>query len=135
MMRALHILFLKEHFLHDLCRFAVCNSTMVDEAPFQTYLAAMLFVPSQSTARRTSGIRLGRYLGSFPVMEPQIAGLVDGNNAISALTISADSMTVVSGSRGSKVQLRSTTTCGTTLQLDGHESMVTAVRSCRTGRP
>merc|ERR1712070_635665 len=51
--------------LHDASRFTLCNRSIIDEAPLQKYLSALLFAPSLSTVRQTYGDSLMSY---FDVM-------------------------------------------------------------------
>ena len=125
-------------FLNDASRFALRNRAIIDQAPLQTYLSALLFAPSQSIIRRSFGNKLGRYIDIFPKVPEQWSAerlKLEGHEGIvSAVAISADGKTVASGSRDGTVRVWSTATGEQTLKLDGHEGRVSAVAISADGK-
>lgn len=94
-------------FLQDASRFALRNRSIIDEAPMQIYLSALLFAPSDSYTRRIFGPGLQKYFDLIPRVRDQwgaetqkleghqhtvraIAFMPDGNAVVS----SADDETV-----------------------------------------
>ena len=52
--------------LDDASRFALRNRYIIDEAPLQTYMSALLFAPSLSKVRRIFGSGLQTHFESLP---------------------------------------------------------------------
>jgi hypothetical protein len=52
--------------LDDASRFALRNRHVVDEAPLQTYMSALLFAPSLSKVRQMFGNGLRKYFEIMP---------------------------------------------------------------------
>ena len=125
-------------FLSDASRFAFRNQAIIDQAPLQTYLSALLFAPSQSIIRRSFGNKLGRYLDIFPKVPEQWSAervkLEGHEGEVSAVAISADGKTVASGSHDETVRVWSTATGEQTLKLDRHEGGVSAVAISADGK-
>jgi WD40 repeat protein len=88
--------------LDDASRFALRNRYIIDEAPLQIYMSALLFAPSKSNVRQMFGDVLGRYFKVMPCVTekwgPERQRLVGHDREVNAVTFSPDGKTVASGS-------------------------------------
>jgi WD40 repeat protein len=125
-------------FLKDAGRFALRNRAIIDEAPLQTYLSALLLTPSQSIVRRRFDGNIKIYLDMSPKVPEQWSAerlkLEGQGGAIHAVAISADGKIVASGSDDRTVRVWSTATGKQVLKLERHEYAVRAVAISANGK-
>jgi WD40 repeat protein len=95
--------------LDDASRFTLRNRSVIDEAPLQTYVSALLFAPSLSNLRQTHGDSLRRYFDVMPSVPDRWGAerqkLEGHDNIVTAVAFSADGKTVASGSRDKMARL------------------------------
>ncbi|KAK1062123.1 hypothetical protein LTR74_010556 [Friedmanniomyces endolithicus] len=88
--------------LDDAIRFALSNRYILDHAPLQTYVSALLFAPSQSIVRRMFAVGLRKYFKTKPRV-PERWGAekqkLEGHaDRVTGLVFSPDGKILMSGS-------------------------------------
>lgn len=104
---------------------------MIDLAPRQTYISALMFSPTRSIVRMICGGQDFHGLKLIKDMQPdwssEILKLEGHHDQITALTFSPDGHTLASASLDKAVRLWDVTTGEHVQTLDGHDSRVSAV--------
>ncbi|KAI7081261.1 hypothetical protein KC356_g9235 [Hortaea werneckii] len=95
--------------LDDASRFALRNRYIVDEAPLQIYMSALVFAPSKSDVRQMFGSGLQRHFEVMPGGTERWGAerqkLEGHDHWVSAVAFSPDGKTVASGSWDNMVRL------------------------------
>ncbi|KAK0249913.1 hypothetical protein LTS09_014936 [Friedmanniomyces endolithicus] len=121
--------------LNDAIRFALSNRYVIDYAPLQTYVSALLFAPSQSIVRRMVAGGLRKYFKTTPCV-PERWGAetqkLEGHRSwLNSLAFSPDGKTLMSGSEDCTLVWDVAT--GEEMQKYEHETDVSGVAFSQDG--
>ncbi|KAI4733289.1 WD40 repeat-like protein, partial [Aureobasidium sp. EXF-12298] len=117
--------------LHDASRFALRNRYIIDKAPLQTYMSALLFAPIRSIIRQSFGSVLEKHFDVIPSV-PEHWGAetfkLEGHEGqVGSVAFSPDGQVVASASDDRTVRLWDAQTGEQVQKLEGHEESVRSV--------
>ncbi|KAK0910306.1 hypothetical protein LTR02_003916 [Friedmanniomyces endolithicus] len=121
--------------LDDAIRLALSNRYIIDHAPLQTYVSALLFAPSQSIVRRMFAGGLRKYFKTMPRVPErwgaEMQKLEGHKRRLTSLAFSPDGKTLMSGSKDCAVIWDVAT--GEEMQKYEHETGVSDVAFSQDG--
>ncbi|KAM0720132.1 hypothetical protein Q7P37_004268 [Cladosporium fusiforme] len=124
--------------LDDAIRFVLRNRYIIDEAPLQIYISALLFAPSRSITRETFGSVLQGYFEVMPQVHQrwgaEMQKLEGHSHYITTVALSHDNRTMVSGSWDKTIRVWDLATGEERQKLEGHGDHITAVAVSRDGK-
>ncbi|KAH0562229.1 hypothetical protein GP486_003077 [Trichoglossum hirsutum] len=117
--------------VQDAKRFLLYNRSIIERAPLQVYVSALVFSPKMSLIRRLSLSQFPRWIKGLPVVEedwnPSLQTLEGHSGRVSAVSFSQDGQFFVSASQDKTVKLWETRTGALRSVLEGHSGWVNAV--------
>ncbi|KAF4534644.1 uncharacterized protein LTHEOB_12908 [Lasiodiplodia theobromae] len=120
-----------KRFLYDAHRFTLAFRSVIEEAPLQTYISALLFAPRQSIVRQRFSKEIPQWIVGAPQVEeewsPVIQVLKGHSRSVEAVAFSPDGGVVASGSDDNTVKLWDAKTGQLRTTLEGHSDYVRAV--------
>ena len=116
---------------HDARRFALYNRWVIENAPCQTYLAALIFSPTQSLIRALFNQEEPSWISTRPIVEstwsPCLQTLEGHSGLVTSVAFSSDSKLVASGSEDETVKIWDVATGQEVQTLEGHSDLVRSV--------
>ncbi|KAF2716053.1 WD40 repeat-like protein, partial [Polychaeton citri CBS 116435] len=128
------------HLLSDTHRFALRNRHIIDLAPLQVYLSAILFAPSSSIIRQKYDNDLGTYLDlkilpNVPLTwNAEVQKLEGHGGGVPTVAFSPDSKMLASGSYDGTVRLWEVATGEEVQKLEGYNGVIWAIAFSSDGK-
>jgi WD40 repeat protein len=124
--------------LDDASSFATRNRFIIDQAPLQIYMSALLFAPSLSNVRRMFSGTLQRYFEAMPHVPERWSAerqkLEGHDGGVLALVFSPSGEKVASGSWDGTIRLWDAITGEERQKLEGHDDAAMAVAFSPDGK-
>jgi WD40 repeat protein len=118
-------------FIHDAARFALINRSVIEQAPLQTYVSALIFAPRKSIIRNQFEKLIPSWLQRLPeaeeVWSAVLQTLEGHSDSVNGVAFSPDGSTVASASDDQTVKLWDAHSGEERQTLKGHNGWVTAV--------
>jgi WD40 repeat protein len=118
-------------FIHDAARFALINRSIIEQAPLQTYVSALIFAPRKSIIRNQFEKLIPSWLQRLPEVEEAWSAVLQTleghSDSVNAVAFSPDGSMVASASGDRTIKLWDARSGEERQTLKGHGSGVTAV--------
>ncbi|KAJ5368809.1 Vegetative incompatibility protein HET-E-1 [Penicillium cataractarum] len=125
-------------FLHDAVRFVLNCRSIVDQAPLQVYLSALVFAPTKCIVREMFSQCIPRWLRQTPKLEKNWSAclqVLEGHQGqVTIVIFSPDGSTVASASHDKTVRLWDTETGEEKQVLIGHDGVLTGIAFTSDGK-
>lgn len=116
--------------IEDAYRFILHNRWIIEQAPLQTYVSALLFTPAASIIRDLFKAEEPSWVLTKPVVErswsPCLQIFEGRGGPVASVAFSADGSRVVSVSKGETIRIWDTKLGRKVHELDGHSDTVTS---------
>ena len=126
------------HIIYDAKRFALNHRSIIEEAPLQLYVSALLFSPKKSIIRKCYIDQDLPWIIRYPIIEngwsSSLQTLEGHSDWVRIVAFSPDGKQLASGSSDSTVRLWETATGALQQTLEGHSNAVTTVAFSPDGK-
>ncbi|KAH6648991.1 WD40-repeat-containing domain protein [Truncatella angustata] len=123
--------------VEDLYRFILYNRSIIEQAPLQTYVSALLFTPVNSITRGLFTVEEPSWVIIKPLIKQhwsQYLYVCEGHSsAVKSVAFSQDGSRIVSGSFDKTIRIWDTNSGKEVHKLEGHSNAVTSVAFSHDG--
>src|SRR5437762_3152732 len=122
----------------DAKRFILNNRSIIEKAPLQTYISALIFSPKKSIVRSQFSTQIPSWIKCLPAVEegwnPSLQALEGHSGSVWSVAFSPDGKRLASGSGDCRVMLWDAETGALQSTLKGHSDWVWSVAFSPDGK-